>query len=649
MRWFGLICLALVLSACSEYNLNPEKENVDDPEDTDPLLDTSDTAAPGEEECNGEDDDGDGLVDEGYPDLDADGVADCVDDDCDTDPVGASEVTIVEDCDSPDVTVTDPWNAAIEWQYTVSSGQGVIVMPAVGNLTDDNGDGAIDTSDAPDIAFTTWGSNTLVALNGDGSGTLFTTPGIDGQGGVAIADVDGDGEAEIIGSTPDHRVVAVDRTGAVEWRSSVFSGMSMYPQPTVADLDADGDVEVIVDLAVVEGGSGATVATLSGVSTSWRTPVVADLDVDGTMEIILGEDVFSHTGSLEWSSSSPGWGNFSAVADVDGDPEGEVFFVSGSSASLHDDDGSLLDTWTIPGSNPGPPAVADFDGDGDVEIAIPANNQISVWDFDGTQLWHQPISDSSGLAGCSGYDVNGDGVYEVLYADEQMLRIYDGATGKVHYSNSSHSSGTLWEYPVVADVDNDGSAEIVIASNVYSGTGWKGITVFGHSGDGWVKSGPTWPTHDFSVTNVSPDGSVPTSPTYPWQIYNVFRSRPAVDDAAVDLVVWFADVCWSGCEPQSFAEVQVVVANQGGLDSDAGVPVTLYAVDGPNRVRLDTIELTDPIPAGESLPSFSMELNYSQTGADGLLLVVDDDGAGGQVHSECDESNNEAAWTDTPC
>jgi hypothetical protein len=51
--------------------------------------------------------------------------------------------------------VTDPFNLTIEMSYT-SAGSGAIVMPAVGNLNDDNGDGRVDETDIPDIVFTTW-------------------------------------------------------------------------------------------------------------------------------------------------------------------------------------------------------------------------------------------------------------------------------------------------------------------------------------------------------------------------------------------------------------------------------------------------------------------------------------------------------------
>ena len=59
-----------------------------------------------------------------------------------------------------------------------------------------------------------------------------------------------------------------------------------------------------------------------------------------------------------------------------------------------------------------------------------------------------------------------------------------------------------------------------------NGQGWAGITVFGHLGDGWAKSGTTWNVHDFAVTNIYTNGGVPLSPEPSWQTYNVYRSRP---------------------------------------------------------------------------------------------------------------------------
>jgi hypothetical protein len=642
--------ILLLLAGCgTENNLNgKETDPAFDPGDTatDPITDTADTdVVP--EDCNGEDDNGDGNIDEGFPDDDGNGRADCMDRECPVLDLGsAGVVDILEECSGTSTSIVDdPWNAAIEWQYTVSSGSGVIVMPAVGNLTDDNGDGRVDEDDTPDIAFSTWSSNTLVALNGDGTGELFEISGFDGQGGVTIADVDSDGTPDIVAIETGGRIAAVDATGSIKWTSATFPMMA-YPQPTVADLDNDGEVEVIGDVGVVEGTDGRTVATLSGMTNSWRTPVAADLDQDGQQEIILANKVFDMDGNTLWTNSGTGSGNFAAVADVDGDPGGEVFFVSNGMAYLHDDDGSLITSFPVPGGViPGPPAIADFDGDGQVELAVPNSTQISVFETDGTLDWSARMQDNSGLAGCSGYDVNGDGAYEVLFADEIAFRIYDGATGAILYENTNHSSGTVWEYPVIADVDNDGSAEIVVADN---GGAWHGITVFGHAGSvGWPKSGTTWATHDFAVTNIEADGHVPSPPDPSWQIYNVFRARPSVDDpSSADLVVSITDVCVADCD-YGPVELGIQVANQGGADVDAGTIVAIYADDGVPRL-ISTVTLP-AIPAGTLLDGIQVDLGPEDVGDYGFLAVVDDDGTGTDDVGECDETNNTDMWTDVFC
>ncbi|MFT5681318.1 MAG: hypothetical protein ACI8RZ_002224 [Myxococcota bacterium] len=567
--------------------------------------------------------------------------------DCEAAEASADSVTIDETCLAPDIEISDPWNVNIEWQYTVSSGSGVIVMPAVGNLTDDNNDGVINEQDSPDIVFTTWSSNTLVALHGDGSGVIFERSGFSGDAGVAIADVDNDGTPDIIAATTSGQVAAVSGLGTTLWTSAPF-GWQSYPQPVVADLEGDGDVEIVFDIAVVEGTNGATVATLGSLSTSWRAPVVADLDADGIQEILLGENTYAPDGTVKWSVSGSGDSVFSAVADIDGDAGGESFWVTGNLLHIVDDDGTLIRTVSLntSSSRPGPPSVADFDGDGQVEIAVPASSQLEMFEIDGTPMWSATITDSSGIAGCSGYDVNADGAYEVLYADEQRLRIYDGATGSVLYENTSHTSATLWEYPVVADVDGDGSAEIVIASN---GSIWKGVTVLGHNGDGWAPSGPTWPVHDFAMTNVNADGSVPSPAPRSWEVYNVFRARPTVDDAATDLRVSVVDSCFSGCEAGDHVEVTVQAENLGGLDSAAGLWVSLFQVGGGSPVLIESQQLSSTIAAGRSTDSILFTLTADQVGSGNLLVIIDDDGTGVGVQNECDESNNRELYTDIPC
>ena len=113
-----------------------------------------------------------------------------------------------------------------------------------------------------------------------------------------------------------------------------------------------------------------------------------------------------------------------------------------------------------------------------------------------------------------------------------------------------------------------------------NGQGWAGITVFGHLGDGWAKSGTTWNVHDFAVTNIYTNGGVPLSPEPSWQTYNVYRSRPTEDAMTVDLLAEITDICFAGCDSESIVRLSVQPINQGPSSIRSGVPVSLYRKDG---------------------------------------------------------------------
>ncbi len=644
-------CLALLLVvSCVEYQLDPEDKDPpggdSEPvhQDTDPPDDTE--APPDDEECNGVDDNGNGEIDEGYDDTDGDGVADCVDDDCDVSVSAAGTVSVVEECQAYDPSeVADPWDLNLEWNYTASGS--TVVMPATGNLTDDNGDGVIDGNDTPDVAFTSYSGGTLHVVSGDTGRVVCTANGFRYDGGVIIADVDGDGENEVVGPTSSGAVRAVDGDCRTEWTSSRTYSM-MYPVTTAADIDGDGDVEVIADVAVVNGADGSHVAQLSPQNSScWRSPVAADLDQDGTMEILLGNSVFSHTGTIEWSASGSGTSCFAAVANLDSDTEAEVILSFGNSVTIYQHDGTRGSSNSLAVSNPGPPCVGDIDGDGQAEYIAPNGSRISAFEHNGSAKWTANMQDNSGAAGCSVFDMNGDEVYEVLFADETALRLYDGATGSVLYQNTQHGSVTYFEYPTIADVDNDGSAEMLVANSSGSYTG---VTTFGHNGSGWPESGPTWGIHDFAQTNQDSDGGIPTAPTASWLEYNVFRGRPYDDiPGSPDLVVTIDDVCISGCDPEvSVVKISYQVDNQGGEGSDDPFFVSLWMNDGGMPTYYDRAWL-GPAESGEALAGGQFTVPLADMGTQGFLLRVDDDGTGAGLIDECDETNNETEYSESFC
>jgi len=574
---------------------------------------------------------------------------------CDLQLPEPGEIAIDDACTSVDAKdlTEDPWNIVIEWQWEGNGGaKDVIVMPAVGNLSDDNGDGKIDDNDTPDIAAiaysSAWqGAANLVILDGATGAELWNKPGFSGDGGHALADVDGDGQTDIIAFALNGDVIAMDHTGKELWTAPGSNAVG--PQATVADLDGDGTAEVIADNVVIDGVTGVVEKTFAVTSSiAFRMPAVGDIDLDGEQELIIGNTCYSLSKGQEWSAGVTGsFGHWSAIVDYDGDPGGEVAMIGGGQYAVYDSDGTQLVSKSVGTSKPGPPCVADFNGDGAAEIAWASSGTVQMVTLDGNVLWTAPVKDSSGLAGCSGYDFNGDGIYELLFADEIAFHVFNGATGALDHKTTGHASGTLWEYPVVADVDNDGSAEIVIASNNNAGGGgWRGITVLGHKENGWMKSGTTWHVHDFAVTNINSDGTVPAEPEKPWQVYNVYRARPAVDKAAVDLTIEIVEACWTGCGDEDTISATALIGNQGSLPTFEGLSVSAYAMD--SDALAGTFALPSAVGPGTQI-AMAVDFPAAIVGAGGFRLVVDDTGMGAGLQPECDEQNNLMVWAETDC
>ncbi|MFZ5481934.1 MAG: FG-GAP-like repeat-containing protein [Myxococcota bacterium] len=650
-------CLLIALVAACNVDNELTGKNTDPSFDTgEPVTfptDDTDTTPPVDEECNGEDDNGDGTVDEGFPDDDGNGRADCMDNECPPLNVGSEgSVEITEECQGTTdgggggSEVVDPWSVKTKWTFrapsTDSSATNSYVQPVIGNLDDDNGDGVIDESDSPEVVINAFASRGyIVAIDGATGTEKWVWSGSSPYAAAVIADVDSDGLPDVVAYKQGSYPIALEGDGSLKWEASVAPTQTTYPLISVADLDADGAPEIIADDLVLNGEDGSLEFDLNvGSDGPYRIAAVADADLDGDQEIFMNGAAYDSDGSLLWTTGERGsYGFWPVVVQADGDDEAEIGFV-GQNWTLVEDDGTEIYSvsWGRT-AQPGPPCAADFDGDGETEVAWPGYQTLVMYELDGTPVWSVNMDDTSGLAGCSGWDVNNDGALEILFADQTTFTIFDGATGAELYVDSGHRSGTVFEYPTVADLDADGHAEILFTSNY--GAAWGVLKAIEHDGDGWPAAGSTWAIHDFAITNVEPDGNVPAAPEPYWTKYNVYRARVAADDpSSPDLIASILEVCVSDCTEYGEVAVSVQVANKGGLDVDAGATLALYADERTER-RLVATTTLPAVPAGTKIEGVEFALTTADLGTYGFVAVIDDDGNGTGAVNECDETNNE--------
>ena len=311
----------------------------------------------------------------------------------------------------------------------------------------------------------------------------------------------------------------------VMWRST-RDGEPFNPSgggwagPSIVDVDDDGRPEVLRHGMVFAGQTGAYVGGDSvraqlATTSNGAFSVVLDVDEDGIAELVTGAGIYA------WSAPTRSWvieswyarSNCAAAGCGDGQVAvadlgdwtstrftdtglPEVAVVSAGHVRIDTLDGrTVFGPVALPGGGTGgPPTVADFDGDGRPEVATAGARAYTVLDPDCAAtpstaraggrcasgntagvLWSQPSQDaSSNVTGSTSFDFEGDGRVEAVYADECFARVYDGRTGAVLFSQH-HSSCTWYENPVVADVDGDFRAEIVVGSNFNCGSATTGI------------------------------------------------------------------------------------------------------------------------------------------------------------------------------
>ncbi len=362
------------------------------------------------------------------------------------------------------------------------------------------------------------GQGTTVAIKlNNGSGSFAPGPTL-GAGtapkGIAAADVDDNGLADLIvvndSNFFDGKLVRVFLNSGGTFGAPAAYSVGGYPEgdgkrPAVADIDQDGDLDIVVStsqLAVLRNEGDGTFAAAQSypvlIAPTWNV-ALADVTGDGRLDALTaGGQMWSvlpgdgQGGFLSFSAGTINaggdWPRDVDAGDIDGDGDLDVLVANMYSISFNvhfnPGDGDFSPVPLYPITNlTFTLDRGDIDGDGDLDVVTGGNLSplnFNVLHNDGDGTFAPPISWGAGVTASQLRlrDLDGDGLADLLWIPRMEQPPYHFFTA---LANGSGTFGPSQTWPIntcgnndldAFDLDNDGDLDVVVSEG---GGGCPGI------------------------------------------------------------------------------------------------------------------------------------------------------------------------------